>query len=282
MRQISTSQFGAMIGRPGGQGTVYELVGEPNLLAKIYHAVVQLDPDGLEALVGWRRGLGRPDLAMIDQATSWPLDTLTVTEDGRLGVVIPRAPDRFFHTVNGSTIPRDISWAYLADAVRFAGLEPARPAAAARVVRQLAGVYDVFNRNGVAYGDLSHTNALWSGGARPDVYLIDCDAAAVSGHPRALVEAQTPLWDCPWPAVQGQERDLYKLALAFLRLVMRYEGPLGENVRSLTLPAHPPVTVDTADLLEAGLREAGIRPSPAAWIPVLECLEKGLRARKIA
>lgn len=282
MKQMSLSDLGPMVGQPGGQGTVHELIGTPDRLIKIYHLPVLVDPAALEELVQWRTGLAPADRAVVERATCWPVEAVTIIEDGRLGVEIPRAPARFFHTVGGVDMPRDISWAYLADAVRFAGLEPARPAAATRIVRQLAELFDVFARTGVMYGDLSHSNLLWSGGERPDVFLIDCDAAGLIGRPRALAEAQTMLWDCPWPAVTEQERDLYKLALTALRLVMRHEGPLDPSVHTLVAPVHPPVTIDFADLLEAGLREQGARPSAQEWIPVLDRLEKGLRARKAA
>jgi hypothetical protein len=281
LRKLTATDIGPMLGQSGGQGSVYELAGEPARLIKLYHPHIKVEMAGLDALVAWRHGLNRTDRAVIDRSTAWPQDTVEV-DDGRVGIEMPRAPGKFFHIVQGKRADRNLSWAYLADATRWAGQEPAAPAVAVRVVKQLASVFDVFTRNGIAYGDLSHSNVLWSGGHRPDIYLIDCDAAWVVGGQRGLEEAQTALWTCPWPGVQGQERDAYKLALAFLRVVMRFEADLDGNVRTLDAPAHPPVTVEVVELLEAGLRERGPRPEPGRWIPALDTLERGLRARRIA
>lgn len=279
MIKLSSLQVGALIGR-GGQGDVYQIVSRPGQLLKRYRQDVAVDVRGLTALVSWRSSLTPRDRAIIDQHTAWPADIVDC-EDGTHGILMQRASDNYFHFVEGDTFPRDISWAFMVDAARFAGLQPAPPTAAVAIMFQLVTVFDVFHRNGVAYGDLSSTNVLWSGGSRPNIFVIDCDAACVIGQPRALAEAQTPLWSCPWPGVEGQERDEFKLAVAFLRLYFRYEGPLTSTTRNIQVPAHPPVTQDAADLLGAGLMQVSLRPSAADWVPALRRLERGLRARKV-
>lgn len=280
MIKLSSLQGGALLGS-GGQGDVYELDSHPGQLLKRYRQGVAVDVAGLTALVAWRSSLAPRDRAIIDQHTAWPTDVVDC-EDGTHGILMQRASDDYFHVVEGDTLPRDISWAFMVDAARFSGLQPASPTAAVAIMFQLVTVFDILHRNGVAYGDLSSTNVLWSGGSRPSILLIDCDSAGVVGQPRALAEAQTPLWSCPWPGVEGQERDEFKLAVAFLRLYFRYEGPLTSTTRNIQVPAHPPVTRDAADLLGAGLMQVSLRPSAADWVPALRQLERGLRARKVA
>lgn len=275
---ISAVDVGELLGS-GGQGTVYELESDPGRLLKRYKSGVDVDAAGLETLVGWRKMLSPRDLAVVDKHAAWPLDVVDC-EDGTFGILMNRAADTFWHDVEGDTLPRDLSWAFMIDAARFVGLEPASPIAAVNIVFQLATVFDVFHRNGVAYGDLSATNVLWSGGRQPNIFVIDCDAAEVIGRPRALQEAQTPLWNCPWPGVTGQERDEFKLAMAFLRLFFRYEGPIAETTRNIQVPIHPPVTRDAAELLGAGLKQVSIRPNAGDWLLTLRQLERGLKGRK--
>jgi len=280
MITLSSLHVGPLVGS-GGQGDVYELTSGPGRLLKRYRAGVAVDESGLGALVDWRGHLSPKDQSVIDKHTAWPLDVVNC-EDGTYGILMNRAPLEYWHAVEGDTLPRDLSWAFMVDAARFVGLQPAPPLGAVLMMVQIATVFDVFHRNGVSYGDLSATNILWTGGSRPSVLLIDCDAAGVAGQPRALQEAQTPLWNCPWPGVEGQERDEYKLAIAFLRLFFRYEGPISDTTRNIQVPAYPPVTQDAADLLGAGLRQVSIRPAAADWLPALRQLHRGLKVRKVA
>lgn len=280
MITLSSLNVGPLLGS-GGQGDVFELSSDPGQLLKRYRAGVAVDESGLMALVDWRKHLPPKDLTVIDKHTAWPLEVVDC-EDGTYGILMNRAPQEYWHTVEGDTLPRDLSWAFMVDAARFVGLQPAPPLAAVLMMVQIATVFDAFHRNGVTYGDLSASNVLWTGGNFPSVLLIDCDAAGVTGRPRALLEAQTPLWNCPWLGVEGQERDQYKLAVAFLRLFFRYEGPISDNTRNIQVPAYPPVTRDAAELLGAGLRQVSFRPAAADWLPALKQLHRGLKARKVA
>lgn len=276
----SLGPIGGPLGAPGGQGTVYELPDHPDLVLKRYHATTAVDPAGLDSLVAWRRHLTPADRAAVDATTAWP-DDVVHCPDGTVAVVVRRAPNRFFHQVEGDLVPRDLSWAFCADAVRWAGLEPAPPTVCVSLVRRIAAVFEVFHRTGVCYGDVSATNILWVGGRRPEVFFLDCDSAHVTGQPRALADAQTPLWECPWP-LEDRRRDEYKLALTFLRLFWRYDGPLTDLVRTVRLPAQPPVTRSTAALVEQGLREQGPRPAATDWLDPLQRLNQGLRRRRVA
>jgi hypothetical protein len=265
----------------GGQGSVYELPARPAELLKRYHSHVRVDVNGLEALVQWRATLSPRDLGIINRSTAWPVEVVNC-EDGTSGFIMPRAPAEYWHTLENDTLPRDLSWAFMVDSARFVGLKPASPPAAVAVIHKLMIVFDVLHRNGICYGDLSATNVLWSGGSRPDIFVLDCDAAWIAGQPRALKDAQTMLWKCPWQGVQARERDEYKLALAFLRLFFRYEGPIDSTTRNIQLPAYPPVTREAAELLAAGLREVTNRPAASDWFEALHKLERGLKARKVA
>ena len=265
----------------GGQGMVFELTDDDTRVLKQYKAGVTVDPDGLVALADWRAGLAGKDLAVIDQHTAWP-EQVVAFDDGTHGFLMRKAPASFWHVVEGARVPRDLTYAVSQDAARFVGLRPASPGEAVAVVFQLATVFDVFHRNGVAYGDLSSRNLLWTGGSRPSTLLIDCDAAGVEGAPRALQEAQTPLWDCAWDGVEGRERDEYKLALLFLRLYWHFEGIIGDSTPQVQVPASRPAQREVGELLGAGLWRVSLRPSAADWLPSLRELERGLRRTRAA
>lgn len=273
-------RIGDPLGSPGGQGTVYELPDRPGWVLKRYHPGVAVSVTGLLALVGWPQSLVLRDRKVIDACTAWPAQVVDFLDD-TYGFVMRRAPGRFFHEVEGVRLPRDLGWAYLADAARFVGLNAAAPAVAAALVYRIAVVFDVLHRNSVVYGDFSSGNALWSCGPRPQIFLFDCDAAHVVGQPRALLEMQTPLWDCPWDGLGGPDRDLYKLALAFLRLYFRYEGPVHTGTGAIRIPDRPAVTREVHDLMAAGLRkDSALRPPAAHWLEALPRLDRGLRSRR--
>lgn len=271
---------GAMVGSPGGQGSVYELQARAGELLKIYHPQLRVDPAGLEALVAWRAGLPAQDRGVIDAATAWPRGVVDCGSG--FGVVMPKAPAAFFHTVAAMRLPRDLAWAYNATACRFAGLTPATPVTAARVLISCAAAVDVWHRHGVAGFDFSGTNELWDP-LRGLGYFLDCDSLQVLAEPRGLPRAESPGWRCPWPDT-GIEADCYKLALMVLRVVHRYEGPLDDSVARIRVGGHPRQGIPRAlvDLLRDGLRRDGPRPSAADWLPVLRDLEAGLRARRAA
>lgn len=274
--QVGT--VGALVAQPGGQGSVHYLPDKPGHLLKLYGSATTVDVTALEELCRFPDRLTGADKALLSRATAWPMQVVDVG-GGKVGVVLPVAPDRFFHTVEGDRKPRGLDWAFRADSCRFAGLSPASPVAAVVMMRQICQVFDLFSRHHVAYGDVSGNNLLWSGGRRPEVFFIDCDSASFVGQPRALPAAWTLLWDCPWSAAGDLEQDAYKFSLLFLRLYWHYEGTVSATSRDLILPADPPVTSEIVELLESGLKEQTSRPSPGNWAAALGRLEQALRRR---
>ena len=278
----SLGPLGPAVGMPGGQGAVFKHPQDPRQLVKTYHPLVSVNPDGLEALVSWRNGLPPADRAIIDAHTSWPTEVID-GENGSYGVVIPHAPDMFFHTVSGDRSARVLSWAFDVDACRFAGLTPASPLTAVRLARGAAAVFDAFHRNGLAYRDVSGNNMFFSDGPRPQPYFIDCDGAHVLGGPEGLPGGSTPNWGCPW-GESGISQDLYKLALLVLRVVFRYQGPITDTVQRIQVGAHPPqgAPLEVVDHLSSGLHRSGSRPTAAQWVSVLNDYEAGLVQRRAA
>ena len=114
----------------GGQGDVYELSSDPGQTAQAVPA--RASPSTRRASSPSSTGastLPPKDMAIIDKHTAWPLEVVDC-EDGTYGILMNRAPQEYWHTVEGDTLPRDLSWAFMVDAARFVGLQPATPLAA--------------------------------------------------------------------------------------------------------------------------------------------------------
>ena len=266
----------------GGQGRVIRIRRRPGLLVKVYAADV--DRDALLELVRWRRALPTRDRRIVDSATAWPL--AVVDGPDQVGVLVREAPPVFFQEIAGHRQVRDLQWAYCRS-VSYVGREPVSRRAAVTLVHHWATVLDILHRHGVVYGDLSATNVLWSErGARPGLFVIDCDSAWVTTGARAVAGGQTPGWDDPWPSDGSPDaerrRDLYKLGLMFLRLYYRSQLPIDALTRQIALPADPPTSRPIRDLLVASLRRDGSRPGAADWVEPLRCFERVLRSRGVA
>jgi hypothetical protein len=276
--------IGARVGSPGGQGTVYELVDHPGWLYKRYHDDLDVDPDGLVALVRWRDGLTGRDQQIVDLRTAWP--RCVVAHDDGFGVVFQRAHQRFTHRLEEQILHTDLQFACL-DEGAWGGAGPVGPRAAVTIVYRYAQVLDVLHRGGVAYGDLSFTNMFWSAGTpRPHILVIDCDAAWVTSGPRGLPPGETYLWVDPWTGFGSDEAratDLLKLALLFVRTYYTtIKDFLGESTRSIGLKAEPPVSGRVARLLECALAQDATKRRDAAadrWFAPLVAMDRRLEAR---
>jgi len=266
----------------GGQGRVVRLRERPGELVKLY--CTDVDRNALVELVEWRHRLPQRDRRIIDAVTAWPLHVVE-SPDG-IGVHVREAPSVFFHEVAGEQQVRDLQWAYCRS-VAYVGREPATRRAAVTLVHHWATVLDVFHRNGVVYGDLSATNVLWSDrGARPRLFVIDCDAAWLTTGRRAVAGGQTPGWDDPWPSdgspADERRRDLYKVGLMFLRLYYRSQLPVDAATKHIALPADPPTSRPVRQLLHGSMRRDGARPAANDWLGPLRMFDRVLRARGIA
>jgi hypothetical protein len=276
--------IGPPFGHVGGQGRVHPLPDHPGWLYKRYHDTTPVDPDGLLALVEWRRQLTGRDRRIVDVRTAWP--QYVVEHPGGHGVVIRRAPARFFHVFGDEEVGTDLQFACL-DTATWGGAGPAGPRTAVAIVYRYAQVLDVLHRNGVVYGDMSHTNMLWtSAPGWPGVFVIDCDAAWLTTGPRGVPFSETPPWIDPWPNDLTAERlrrlDLFKLGQLFLRTYYHWPGKITATTTSLGLHDEPPVTRRITDLLTASLRrDRPHQPRPRArdWLDPLVVLERHLRAR---
>lgn len=242
------------IGRPGGQGRVYQPARLPAGVAagpialKLYR---RQPPPGafsvLASMVAWAYELPAHQRERLHGALAWPLAILT---RGGLpvGIAMRDLRPRFevaFVMPSGRRAPVLLSLEHLLgadDYLQLRGLDVwLGTTMRVRVAQRLAGALALAHRHGIVVCDIAPNNVLVGFGPDgPEVCLIDCDSMVFRGV-RALSAVQTADWQIPdhWgqsPATRSA--DVYKLGLAVLRLLARsHDARDPQAYRAQTPPA---------------------------------------------
>ena len=293
-------RLGPQIGK-GGEGAVFEVEGQPDLAAKIYHQTV-LSPETvakLEVMVA----NGSSDLAKI---SAWP-ESSVYLEAGKqpCGILMPRIKNaRQLHELYGTATRRlhfpEVRWHHLLLAAR-----------------NLAAAFDAMHSAGIVVGDVNQGNLLVDGQMR--IRFIDCDSFQISENGRIFYcpvgtphftpsELQsTKLRD----VVRTVDHDCFGLAVLVFHLIfvgrhpfagrfrgqgdMQIERAIAERRfafsrdRATTLVDPPPASLNLSDMPSAlgDLFEVAFcgnsvngtpRPTPAQWVEQLDAL---MRQRQI-
>ena len=292
-------RFGKEIGR-GGEGTVFELIDRPDVVAKIYRRRPDREKTAkLSAMVE----LGSNRLLRL---TTWPVDIVRDRSNrATVGILMPRIPAGFkdIHDLYSpksrlSEFPQ-ADWRFLVHA-------------AANVARAFAVIHD----HGHVIGDVNHGNLVVAEDAT--VKLIDCDSFQIShnGH-HYLCEVGVPthtpteLQGQPLAGViRTSNHDAFGLAIVIFQLlfvgrhpfagrylanadmpiekaISEYRFAYGPSaaIRRMQPPPNVPdlqtVSVPVANLFERAFSPDGAKPNgrPAAkdWIPALDRLSNSLR-----
>ncbi|WP_129780365.1 hypothetical protein [Peristeroidobacter soli] len=285
--------LGRELGR-GGEGSVFEVAGHPDLVAKVYHSAPSSEK--AEKLRVMTR-LAKPNLLAL---TAWPVDVLQGHDGSVHGLLMPKVDGyKDIHALYGPKSRRtefpEANWRHLI-----------------RAATNVARVFAVLHESDCIIGDVNH------GGIRVrsdmTVKLIDCDSFQVRADGRTYfcevgVENFTP------PELQGRpfkglmrtaNHDNFGLAVLVFYLLMvgrhpfagRYGGrgemPIekaitehryayGRNARSLLMepPPFTPAALaagsDIADLWERAFSQqaphSGSRPAAREWVARLQTLE---------
>lgn len=291
-------QLGRELGR-GGEGAVFDVVGRPEYVAKVYH----------EALTGERANKLAAMVKTCDDGlvriAAWPR-SLIFRDSGRspAGFVMPRlTSSKALHHLYGprhrkQDFPK-ASWAFLV-----------------HVARNVAAAFYVIHARGHVVGDVN-PNVVFVA-ENGVVRLIDCDSfQIVSDQKRYLCEVGVPIFTPPelqsLTTYKGQVRtpnhDNFGLALLVFHLLMMgrhpfsgvYQGSedmsleraiaefryaFGRHASTKQMRA-PPLSVSpamlpnqTITLFERAFTEEGLRSRPTAkeWFENLDGLRKQLRA----
>jgi DNA-binding helix-hairpin-helix protein with protein kinase domain len=295
-------RLGAELGR-GGEGSVYEVVGQPSLVAKVYHKTpLTMDHVAkLEALASyWSESL--------ETISAWPRSMLfDITHRKPCGLLmIKMVGARPLHELYGTTNRRrhfpEVGWHHMVLAAR-----------------NTAAAFHTMHAAHIVVGDVNQGNLLVDMEMR--VRLIDCDSFQISRDGKT--------YNCPVgtphftpPELQSQKlrevlrsvnHDRFGMAILIFHLLFlgrhpfagRYHGAGDLSIEKAiaerrfafspnkkeTLVDPPPASLllsdlpeGLANLFEAAFRqgsdggsEEASRPSPQMWVEQLEAL---LRQRR--
>ncbi|MCI0335257.1 MAG: hypothetical protein L0228_18770 [Planctomycetes bacterium] len=286
--------LGAEIGR-GGEGSVYEVEGQPAYVAKVYHKrpLPEDQVAKLQTMIScWSNAL--------ETIATWPRTMLfDPTLRKPCGILINKmAGARQLHELYGTTNRRrhfpDAGWHHLALAAR-----------------NTAAAFHALHSAGVVVGDVNQGNLLVD--QQMCVRMIDCDSFQITnGATTYHCPVGTPHFTPPElqtqklrDLIRTGNHDRFGLAILIFHLLFvgrhpfagRYHGPGDLSIekaiagrrfafskhRAETLVDPPPASLllndlppGIGDLFEAAFRgpEGTARPSPLEWINQLDALIK--------
>lgn len=291
--------LGAQLGR-GGEGSVFEVVSRPPLVAKIYHRAVDAQR---AAKIATMASLGNDRLLRV---AAWPLNSLHRESSGPvIGLLMPRLTGyKEIHQLYGPksrlTEFPNAGWPFLIHT-------------AANVARAFA----VMHEHGHVIGDVNPGNVLISD--RATVVLIDCDSFQITANGRPyLCEVGVPTHQPPElqelksfrGVIRTPNHDNFGLAvltfqllfmarhpfsgaylgagdMALERAIREYRFAYGRRAPSRQM-AQPPgslsldaVSPPAALLFERAFApegtRPGMRPSAREWVAALDQLARQLK-----
>ncbi|MBE9144659.1 DNA-binding protein [Planktothrix mougeotii] len=288
----------------GGEGRIYRVLEDPNLVAKIYHKPTDEDADKLTVMYNYP-----PATAMVSPgmtAIAWPIDLLHTTDHKRqiLGYLMPRVnkatPIHIFYTPKSRREQKPLfNYLYLH-----------------RTARNLVASFADLHSSGYVIGDVNESNILVSDTAL--VTLVDTDSFQVRDPDTGLIY-RCPVGKAEFtpPELQGQafrelnrtpEQDRFGLAVLIFLLLMEgthpfsgvYQGSgdppaIESRVRAghfvygtRQVPYQPMPFAPPFELLypkirelfiqcfEAGFNNPQARPDAKTWLMVLKEAEANL------
>jgi DNA-binding helix-hairpin-helix protein with protein kinase domain len=287
-------RLGAEVGR-GGEGSVFEVEGQPTYVAKVYHKRPLLDDQAakLQAMISrWSKDL--------ETISSWPRSMLfDPTSRKPAGILISKMVGaRQLHELYGTTNRRrhfsEVGWHHLILAAR-----------------NTAAAFHTMHASGIVVGDVNQGNLLVD--KQMCVRMIDCDSFQISnGEKTYHCPVGTPHFTPPElqslklrDVIRTGNHDRFGLAVLIFHLLFVGRHPFAgrfhgqgdlsieraiaerrfafSNNRAETLVEPPPASLLLADLpagiaslFEAAFRspEGTARPSPLDWINQLDGLIK--------
>ncbi|WP_437187811.1 hypothetical protein SH668x_001222 [Planctomicrobium sp. SH668] len=279
----------------GGEGAVFDVVGRPDLVAKLYSK--PQSKERCEKLRAMAK-LCNPDLLKI---AAWPTATLSNSNPGVVeGILMPRIADHMeiHHLYSVAQRKKDfpdVDWGFLL-----------------HTARNCAIAFESIHRHGHIVGDVNQKNVMVS--KKGIIALVDCDSFQVKEGNRIFrcgvgVPEYTP------PELHGRKfidvdrdanHDLFGLAVMVFHLLMMGRHPFAgvpqvnidipiekaiqdglyaytRNPTKLKPPPHVPPLVmldaPTRDLFERAFNSHQ-RPTATEWRSVLDSSMKGLQRCK--
>ena len=202
-------RLGPLVGK-GGEGSVYEIQGNPNELAKIYHR----PPDQMKL-----RALPTMRTEALGTLAAWPTDVLSRPDGSVCGLVMPRVRDH-----------KDIHHLY-GPGSRIRHFPAADWRMLVRAACNTARAFAAVHAGGAVIGDVNHGSVLVAQNAT--VRLIDCDSFQIVSAGRhffckvAVPEFTPPeMYGADYKAtVRTPNHDYFGLAVLIFQLLMMGRHP---------------------------------------------------------
>lgn len=290
--------LGGKIGR-GGEGTVFEIIGNLTAAAKVYHQ--HPGPEKADKL----STMAQQANSSILEIAAWPTTTLHGSRNGKiLGIVMPRLVG--YHPIHQLYSP----------AQRQFGFPRADWSFLVHTARNLAQAFATVHKQGHVVGDVNQGNILVS--LKAMIKFIDCDSFQISAGGRTYL-CEVGVGHFTPPELQGQpfggltrtpNHDDFGLAVLCFHLLFMGRHPfvgkfLGSgdmpierairefrfafgqaaNTRQMTPPPHilrlAGVSRQISSLFEGAFSEHaarnGLRPTAAEWVAALDLLRTELK-----
>lgn len=254
----------------GGQGDVYPVANVPSgltgpLAYKQYQPGKLVSPDVLEDMVGFCDRLPPRERRRLVRQLAWPL-ALTVRGDSVDGFLMPRVPGQYLRPPEQTGAPgKPQGIEFLLNGKDYEQKVGLQVSTVQRLelLSSLARLTQWLHGHGIAVGDLSPKNVLFTLAGVPSVMLIDCDSMRFQGRD-ALDQVDTDDWEAPDGARATTATDAYKLGLLAIRLI----GGSQDSRDSSGLHALSGELGRLADRSQD--RNAARRPAPSEWLGPLE------------
>lgn len=268
---IDVEHLGALteIGR-GGQGRVFA-VADSRIVYKEYSATTlpEVNVEALKTAVALITDLGPRTAQDLYARTTWPM--ATVERDEKLiGFLMRAVPDSFRIQLSLPTGPvsRLAGVQYLLNNAEYLEERGLRITDRMRLelLRDTAETLDRLHDLGIAVGDLSPNNLLFSLVNRPRCLFIDCDAMRINGT-SILPQSETADWDVgrfSTEELATPASDTYKFALLAIRL---FAGDQQSRNPDALAQCDEKLATLAAESLATNPRR---RPPLAEWVSALD------------
>lgn len=266
----------------GGEGIVYRLLNQPNLVYKEYKAnqLPHLNIQALEELMAIIGTWEPSHQSRLLTRTVWPQSLVAHGAEKR-GFLMPAIEEDFYRRYGLRSNPKRVlcDWNQLSyqDAPMPAHMisEVPRPSLEQKIMllKDLVATIDLLHQHNIIVGDMSGKNLIWS--IQPNrVIIIDCDSFRINGRKGVCVHKESPGWIDP--TLQGRptckESDIYKLGVAAFRSL--WNDPSSVVTPEVVNRLRPnDIPSDLISLISASVGTSN-RPTSADWARRLDQLFK--------
>ncbi len=256
----------------GGEGTVFDIEGRPDVVYKEYlpRTGLVLNRGAIEDLITVPARFSERHRNRILERTAWP-NELVLDGDRVVGYLMPRIPAEYWRTHGAPHDPRRVAcdWNYLTHRAQWqksdslvSDVPRIGITEILRLIADFAELMAILHTYEIVIGDVSGRNILWTDRPSLAVFLIDCDAFRPEGSDAVNPPKESPDWGDPSIDHSRTTRssDVYKLALATYRSLWSQSSrfpPMSPN----PIPEVPDAVVD---LVWRSLAPEG-RPSADEW-----------------